>query len=371
MRIAPLRFSLFTLLLVSAGACNLSNPLEPNDPMEPGRPWSGGSYQASSCPSRPPTAQRCSAPSTSFALAICGDLTANDRIDVGPRSDGASHLVVEGKTRVAAPMHVAGTMLSRRTIVARDTLDVGGDLLGGGDWIVGSASTVAGDASIVGTLDARASLSVGGTLVFGGWKGEGAVTSAGYYRDWVRFDSPMECDRAPRVVHFVNDIQAHPRVDSLARLPREALIELSLPTELTLGCGQYRVRAIQANAALRLHIIGPTVLLVDGDFDVRGDTRIDLDDGATLELVIGGALVVDAPLRLGSDANPVWLAVGGPIRIGAPTQLHGTLIAPTSPVTIDDRFELHGAAIVGPLMTGAPVVLSEGPGLSSSGCVNR
>ncbi len=352
------------------GACNLE-PLEPTNGIEPGVVWAGGSYGASSCPGPLPTAQRCSAPSTSFALAICGDLTANDTLDVGARSDGASHLVVEGKTRVAAPMHVAGMMLSRRTIVARDTLDVGGDLLSGGDWIVGSPSTVAGDASIVGTLDARASLAVGGTLVFGAWQGQGEVTTSGYYRDWVRFDSPMACDRAPRVAHFIDDIQAHPRVDSLARLPKEALADLSIPTELELGCGQYRVRAIKTNAALRLHIVGPTVLLVDGDFDVRGNTKIDLDDGATLELVIGGALTVDAPLRMGDEAHPVWLAVGGSIRVGAPTALHGTLIAPTSAVTIDDRFELHGAAIVGPLLTGAPVVLTDGPGLSSSGCVSR
>lgn len=344
---------LLTCALASACGATGATPL-PSDTA-----WPGGTYDARRCDAVAiPGCVYGAAPVA--ALSVCGALQQDGILTIEARADLAPDLLVDGTTSISAPMIIAGDFVGRGSVDARSTQSIAGDFATAGDWIATAPVEVHGDATVLGILNAESTVNVGGKLSTRERKGSGAVRS-GSTGAPTRFTSRIECVHAvaPDLEGAVDDA-----------VPSLALARISLPTELWLGCGTYRVSSLFAENTLRIHIAGDTVLIVEGDARIAAATRIELQDGATLRMFIGGALLVDAALEVVNDSDAgggaTELSVVGTLRVAAPMRLSGALRAPSSTVTLDDTLDVRGAMIVGPLRLGSPLVVHEGPVLFCS-----
>jgi len=266
---------------------------------------------------------------------VCGDLRQDNTLTV------EGDLLIAGSTTTASPLHVVGSLYSRGSIDARNTQQIGGSLFTDGDWRTSAPVEVADDATVSGTLQADNTVAVGGMLRAAGQNGSGQVSASGVGPP-IPFVSPIDCG-----------VVASPNLARNPILPSEALVHLTVPTDLTLGCGTYRFSSLTADNTLRLRVTGRTMIQIDGDVRIASPTVIDVAPGASLVLFVGGALAVDNTLDIGrADVR-----VAGQIRIAAPLHLAGSLYAPTSSVAADNTIDISGAATVGALRVASPFVL--------------
>jgi hypothetical protein len=334
----------------------------------------GGSHDVSLCsPKRPgPPGLRCTAaPQTlRVAFATCGDLAVDRPLTIDPREEPVL-LASSGSITTSAPLHVGGPMVASGAIVALDTQDVAGDLQAGAGWRTNAPVTVGGDAFVSDALEAKSSTTITGTLHVP--EGSDVVNVAAKNIEYGAFTvaPPLACAAMPAVQQMVTTATTSRDPASALAIAPLALADVKQPTQVTLGCGTYLLGSIGANAALTLHVVGRTVLVIEGDLTVNAPTTIDLAAGATLDLVIGGRLDVGAALEIGSPDDPdaTFVAVGSAVAIGAPTQLFGALYAPTARAAVDDELVVHGATIVGTTRISAPVVVRDGPAFAGSGCI--
>lgn len=266
-----------------------------------------------------PALARCVAnePTSSFALAACGDLAGDNTIDV----DG----------------NVATT----------------------GGFTVSSPARFGSDAWIGGRLDVRNALTVRGTLYTDAPQGKpptaGAVVAA--------TTTPLLCERAPDPAAIVRKVREAGVIDQ-----GSALEHVREPAEVWLGCGRYRFTSIGADNTLTIHVEGRTVIVVDGDVRAGSPLRIELAPTASLDLVVGGSLAGDNTVTI--EGGSTWLAVAGRVRAGSPMKLDGWLVAPRSEVAADNTLDVRGAVYARSLRAGSPVRVTRGrPLLAADGCV--
>ena len=307
-----------------------------------------------------------------MALAVCGDLVANNVLTVEARTavmPGAS-LAVAGSTTNSAPLHVVGTMTSYGSIDARNTEDVTGDLQTAGAWNTSSPVQVGGNAFVASALAARNSVTVGGTLHVPSGTDINEVTAEAVAFGSVEVTQALDCASAPDIAALVARAWGVHDDPAEAALPRDAFENVSVPTVATLGCGTYALTSIGANNTLTLHVTGSTVLVIQGNVHIASPVVIDLAPGATLDLAIGGDLQIDNTLTVGDAAQPAstWVGVAGAIAIASPTVVRGALVAPRSAVSARNTLDVTGSAVFGGLEVSSPVTIHDGPALSAAGC---
>jgi hypothetical protein len=224
------------------------------------------------------------------------------------------------------------------------------------DWSVSSPAHVYGDATVAGALHHENSVMIDGLLTTTSESGSGSLQTSRILvaNTWV--PTPLSCDEAPNARAFVADATAHVDAHAAFSLAADALSDVKQPTDVTLGCGRYVLSSLEANNALNIHVVGPTVLVIQGRMHIAAPTVFDIAEGGSLELIIEGALEVDNPLSLG----PSTVEVGGDIRIRAPTKLEGMLIAPTSSLWCDNTLEVVGGMYVGSARIAAPLTIRAG-----------
>lgn len=334
----------------------------------------GGHIDVSSCSAvaRVPEAARCVAPSgTRVALGLCAELAADNTLtlDDRPSQVDSTLLAVDGSSRVSSPLHVEGDFVADGGLDSTNTTDVSGSLWVGGDWAVSSPAHVDGDAFVAGGLQATNSVTIEGVLHVASSSSLDNVTAGDVQNGPVSVDSALDCQNAPDIAALV--AQAKDRDDG--DLGLHALEDITRPSDVTLGCGTYVVNRIEANNTLAFHVEGPTVLVVLGDFHVASPVTIDVDDGASLDLVIGGSLAIDNTLSIRAlgDPSSTWVGVNDGVRIAAPFDLDGYLVAPRADVEANNTFDLEGAALVRGLHVASPIGVHAGPWLSPDGCVEQ
>lgn len=298
------------------------------------------------------------------AIAVCGDLQADNTVTLAPRSgtDGAM-LAVTGRSRIAAPLRVGGSFTSVGGIEANNTEDVAGTLRTGGTWSVSAPARVRGDA-YASRLEAKNTVTIDGTLHVESSVGDG-ITSGALRQGAVAVVSPLDCTRAPNVEGMLREARAV--ATDAPGIPRVLVVDE--PSRVRLGCAHYHFESFTVENELTLRVEGATTISIDRDLRIASPMRIELAEGSSLELVVGGALRVDNTFDVGGGGAFAWIAVGGPVRIAAPTRLDGWLVAPRSQVDLDNTLTLRGAAYVGNLRVAAPLVVDDGPGLSEVGCL--
>ena len=377
--------SIFALLAVSACTAGTTGtettttnpPSTPQDPSNGGTtsPAFTGTVDVSACGGNQPNVPlvRCVAPAdaTGVTLAVCGDLGADNTLTLdalSPANAGVLALGVEGHSRTAAPLHVAGSFTSLGGIEADNTEDVSGVLSSGADLTVAAPLHVGSDAFVGGSLVANNTVSISGTLHVGANPSGNNVTAGSVVNDPVTVAAPLDCFHAPNIASLVHDT-LQPSVGDLAAVPLDALASITTTTSVNLGCGRYHFSGIGADNVLSIHIDGSVVMILDGDFRIGAPTTIDLAPGATLDLIVAGNLEVDNTFSIHAAGASSWVGVGGDIKIGAPVTLDGYLVAPSSNLEADNTLAINGAAYVGALHVAAPLVVTPVSALSAGACV--
>lgn len=346
------------LALLSVAACNgtsdpkLGESVDPTVPSGAYTTWQGN-VDASRCGGTTPAValRRCVADpgAASVALGVCGDLAADNTVTVDARD-----VAVAGSTRVASPLRVGASLTSVGGVRGDNTIDVAGDLRTSGPWSVSAPARVGGDA-FTNALRADNTASIGGTLHAVATEGSGQVTAAATTAEPFAISSPLACTDAV-------DVAAAARASS----DNEAIV-VKTPADITVGCGEYVVAGIEAANELTFRVAGNAVLVIRGDLHIAAPTRIIVDPGATLDIVIGGSLRVDNTLSI--EGGPTWLGVNGMVHIAAPMTLTGWLVAPGTDVGVDNTLSIAGAAYVRSLRVAAPLNITAGAPLDGRGCV--
>jgi hypothetical protein len=287
-------------------------------------------------------------------------------------------VAVDGDARTSSPLHVAGAMTVSGHVDADNTQEIDGPLQVGGDWSTSSPVHVAGDVFLGGALLATNTVTIDGTLHVPVAPDTQALDAGDVSVGPVSVAPALACGDAPALGSMLQAwLDDHAFDDASAGtwdmggLDVDDLADVRGPTEITLGCGRYRFSSIGAHNTLALRVTGPTVLVIEGDVRVASPMRITVEDGARLDMLIGGSLQIDNTLDVGDPARPeaTWLAVGGAVRVASPFELHGWLLAPTGELRGDNTVDVHGAAFVGLLRVASPMRVDPALSTSGDGCV--
>jgi hypothetical protein len=301
-------------------------------------------------------------------FAVCGQLVAHEALTFERRKTRAA-LVVDGDLRTSAALAAAGDVIVGGMVDGPSTQTIEFDLRAGGGWTTDAPVLVAGSAYVGRSLDVRTTATVRGTLhAPPGSDVTNVVADRVVYEDVV-VPAPVQCATTPDVEALARAASVDASVVRL--LPRTALADVSEPTDLTVGCGTYRLNTIDVESTLALHVVGPTVIVVDGDLRVRAPLSVTFEgNDASLDLVVTGSLLAESKLTVGASSTVArtMLAVGKAIHVAAPTTIHGSIVAPKAPTVVDDRLDVWGAALLGSTLVDAPIVVHDGPTLAQDGC---
>jgi hypothetical protein len=92
--------------------------------------------------------------------------------------------------------------------------------------------------------------------------------------------------------------------DARAQLSADSLSQLTAAHSVKLDCGHYYFSNVSSLGSLELQVSGQALMVVAGDFMVRGDVSVALAPNAELDLLIGGNLSLSGAARFGDPARP-------------------------------------------------------------------
>jgi hypothetical protein len=302
-------------------------------------------------------------PAATYSLCACGDIVASNTVtsqggavatDIGANDGWVS----------SAPIDVAGTITSDATMRADNTLAADGIVVE--SVLIGSNDVrIRGDATVGGMSFPQARVTVGGTLTIPEDAPLAALVTAGDIElADVEIDPPCECAAS------VDDIATFHDFDDELEDPH-ALIALTQPETLYFGCGDYHFSSIQSTNELELVIVGDTRIWIERDIDVSGPFSIEIEDGASLELFVGGRFVPTNTVELGNTSNPgaLRMYVRDHVQLASPWELAGSLFAPDANVIVSNTLELRGAIYGDRFELSSPVTLRDGPRFTGEGCL--
>lgn len=266
------------------------------------------------------------------ALGINGALDCVGTLDVG------GQLAVAGNAGLglAALATVHGDLLAAGPIEHQDDLIIIRDAFAGGDF------------------DGAGSLRIDGTLTQPAGKGVYSASS----RIGRRVEAPVEiappCDCSAETTYDIAGFVRAQRTqnDNAAVQLDPSVLDGFVKSEkqLRLPCGRFYLQSIHGVADLVLEIEGRVALFVGGDVDVTGSIKIELDEGAELDLFIEKGLSITGGLDLGQKQAPSRLRiyVGGnePIDLVGGSALAANLYAPHAELATTGQLEVFGALFV-------------------------
>ena len=270
-------------------------------------------------------------------------------------------LEVGGHSRLAAPLRILdGSFNGFAGIEADNSEEVAGDLATAGDWTVRSPAHVGGAAFVAGSLEASTRVDVGGVL----YAAHGNTTNV--HAAEIRVDGTVATSRAACPVQNALP-SAIWGMDGVGIVELgSALTHDSHAARLSLGCGRYRFDSWGIERDLVLRVSGATLIVIEGDVRIAAPVRIELDAGATLDVLVAGSLRVDDTLTI--TGGSAWLAVEGQLDIASPMVLEGSLYAPHSVVAVNDALDVTGSLWVGSMRIAAPVTVAALPARTAPPC---
>ena len=271
----------------------------------------------------------------SGAVGTNGAVTGNGHMQVG------GSLWVGGAGGVSvANLGVATDLRDEGLLGGMDTITIGRDAFVGGD--VTSVNLTVGRTL---TLPAAAALTITGT-----------DQVAAVARAPVSVSPPCAC--APgQLVDIAGYVDAQRAFNHDADVGLDPATLATLPADrsVTLPCGRFYLTGVggQGTASLTITATGRTALFVAGDVSLRGGLDVELAAGAELDFFVGGMLIVDGPLHLGTPTDPERLRVyvGSSLQLGQPGVIGGNLYAPTGVLAVGGGVEAYGSVFVKHLQT--------------------
>ena len=257
---------------------------------------------------------------------------------LGPATISASDarirgdLSLYGELTFAGNVHVMGSVYARRLPRGTGALQIDGDLHHAADRFPATPSL---------------GVQVAGRVIEGEYVARPACP----------------CDTSNIVALASAIVTAEQRADpGLARLDREAMSNLTAASSFELSCGQYYLRQISSLSSVIWRVTGHVVVFVGGDLVVASDLTVMLEEGAQLDLLVGGNLLVGGSARFAdaerAAASRVYVVGGVELASGAlprgqlsaDSVIVGNLYAPSATLQLARPSELYGSVFVRQLL---------------------
>ena len=300
----------------------------------------------------------CSCSTIAFSTAVHTDSFDSRR---GPyRAPGGRGGAIgsNGDVTLSSPMAFGGSLWAAgagglSAPSAGSPIEVGGELRSGGPLDSASTVDVALDAFVAG--DVRATeLNVGGALV----TPASATVSAPIERVGSRRTEPVvvpppcDCDPAALLdISSLVDAAAVRNDDALVPIESTSLSGYEGDTRITFPCGRYFLDGVSGGGALTFEVTGRAAVYVRGDLAPGGDFRVELADGAELDLFVSGVLVSSGAILFGSPARPaaarLYLGGAGAVNLTSTSTFAGNVYAPRADVQTSGALEVFGSIFVG------------------------
>jgi hypothetical protein len=273
----------------------------------------------------------------SYALCTCDNLTQAGLLRVGAGASGEGSVGVNGSSVVANASEISGSWVSWKELTAATGARIGGSLRSGGDIKAAGAVFVGKDLAAKNNLTGAGFLTVGGALRVGGNDLFLGVRQIAGGR--AAFDGPThppcgcEGDTLFDVAGAV--AQASTKNDNAAHgISSGAQLAIGVQ-RFSLDTGRYYFKGVTHIGAGVLTIKGNVAIYIDGSLDEIGAQAIKLENGATLDLYVSGAVRLVGFTPIGDRNAPASfrLFIGGSDRVSVGVGLQeffGSIYAPTA-----------------------------------------
>lgn len=232
-------------------------------------------------------------------------------------------------------------------------IEVGGELRSGGPFASLSSLDVALDAHVRGNVSAS-ELRIGGALVTPpGAMVTAPIESVGERRtEPVSVPSPCDCDPSALLdVDALVRARAADHDDALAGLEPGSLRAYDGDVRVTLPCGRFYFDGIAGTGALTLVVTGRAAVYVAGDLAPGGTFRVEVEDGAELDLFVQGILTSSSDVAFGSPDAPararLYLGGSGAVTLTGTSTFAGNVYAPRADVSTSGLLNVYGSLFVG------------------------
>jgi hypothetical protein len=277
------------------------------------------------------------------AICVCDDLALTGQSVLAHSTAGlAANVGVNGFDQVVGQHTVNGQLIAMKGLggtgntQASDRVATAGDVMGTGSVTVGGDLMVGGQLLAVGNIDVAGTLGVasGGSGAF--LVGTHHIGAMGAY---VAPTEPCACG-TPAVDVAASIADAKTNAQQLSAMLSVGQNELKLQT------GNYYVESLGAVGSTHVLIDGAVGLYVGGTVEAVGLQNVELAPGATLDLYVGGALMLVGDSSLGDGAAPgsmrIYLASGAQMAVGSQT-FNASIYAPQADVMVVGATTVRGA----------------------------
>jgi hypothetical protein len=238
-------------------------------------------------------------------------------------------LSLSGELTFAGNVHVAGSVYSRRMPRGSGALQIDGDLHYSDERL---PTPLSGNVQVAGSM-----------------------VEADY-----AIEPPCACSTA-YLAELMSAIAAaeSSNDNALAQLDRESMSNLTAARSFDLSCGRYYFRSVSSLSSIDWHISGHVAVFVASDFALRGQLRVTLEEGAELDVLVGGNLLLSSSARFGDPERPaasriyvrgaVELATAEdatPVSAASGAEFVGNLYAPSATLQFAPHTEVYGSLFV-------------------------
>lgn len=140
---------------------------------------------------------------------------------------------------------------------------------------------------------------------------------------------------------------------------------------LELPCGRYFFDGIYGTGALTIRLSGRTAIFVAGDASFQGDLRVELAEGAEVDLFVSGNVLAASAFVLGSATAPsrarLYVGGTGTLQLSGAAISAGNLYAPRAELVAAGGLELYGSAFVRRVSSTGPIVIHYDRSVSRAG----
>jgi hypothetical protein len=248
-------------------------------------------------------------------------------------------------------------------IATAANVSVGGELHCGGDY-VGSDLGVGDDAFVDGKLIGK-DVTIGGTLqqpagadLLVSGKNEIKATKVGA----VDVEPPCDC-RPEQLVDIAGFVNAKKNDNDNASIPLSPgeLSNFADDKTIELPCGRYYLDQMTGAGRVTFHAKGRVALFIGGDISLSKGFAITVDDGAELDLFVGGNVNSASQINLGDAAHPaavrIYVGGSGTINLSGGGVFTGNLYAPKAELVLAADTEFYGAVFARRVATAGDVTL--------------
>jgi len=293
-----------------------------------------------------------------YALCSCSDWSPTTTLNTNPTSSNPNIIAgpvpaaigVNGNLSAGADLSIRGSLYASGTsgITTSATLDVFKTLHSAGPVTLpppGSVS-VSGDAYVSG--DVSGPVRVSGTLHVpaGATVGQGATAMA-TTREAVTVPDPCDCS-TPFDVSAVITATASTNDNASMGLDPNRLVDPAGVVNLDIPCGTFFLSSIRAVPQVNLRIHGRALLAIAGSVTLSGGMTVVFDQGAELDLLIGGGLTSYGPYPVGAYQAAylrVWMGGAAPISLFGGPVAGGIFQAPLANVSAPEGMLFYGSIV--------------------------